>query len=249
MTLEKAIDLANNGDVEAMRQLGFYYFKDENGKIRDMSESIKYFDMGAKAGDIGCTKLSVILLLMRAHAIRHALGVDAIDSVFRDLDKADYWNQRLSAFDKAEYEKNGISIIGERGIAKYYRGINNDDAVLIRQSVDMLKGIMNDSIDPEVKLYIAFGINDLHHLKAYVSNEDYTLQFNLLTYCINECPNLASINVACAYLAGLYTFGHGTAVNYDKAVYYYQMATEKGFDCSDMLSNFKKNLFGKWQLK
>ena len=248
MTLEEAIELANSGNVEAMRQLGFYYFKDETGKIRDMKESLKYFEMGADRGDIGCTKLSIILLLMSARALRHVVGASGIDSVLRDLDKAWQWNQRISS-DASDYEKNRISILGEKGIAIYYRGTDSDDVNLIRQSVDILKEIMNDSTDSEVKLYLAFGINDLHHYKAYVSNAEYTLQFNLLTYCINKCPNLERINIACAYLAGLYTFGLGTAVNYDMAVYYYQRATQNGFDCSDMLSHFKKNIFGKWQLK
>lgn len=248
MTLEEAISLANAGDVEAMRNLGFYYFKDETGKIRDMYESLKYFEMGAEKGDIGCIKLSIILLLMSARAIRHVAGASGIDSVLRDLDKAWHWNQCISS-DVTDYEKNRISILGEKGIAIYFKGTDSDDVNLIRQSVDMLKGVMNDSIDPEVRLYLAFGINDLHHYKAYVSTSEYTLQFNLLTYCINECPNLERTNIACAYLAGLYTFGLGTSVNYDMAVYYYQMATQKGFDCSDMLSHFKKNIFGKWQLK
>lgn len=249
MTLEEAIELANSGNVDAMRQLGFYYFQDENGKIRDVDESIKYFEMGAEKGDPICIKCSVSMLSMRLRAMRHIGAASVVDSVLSDIDKAEKYNNIVRTIDQESYKKSKVSLDGERGIALCLgASSSSQESQQLKTAIRLMKGVINDTIDPEVYMYLAFAIEYLSDIED-VSDSDSQLELQLLTDCINNHPNLEHIGVACAYLAGLYTYGRGTSVNYDKAVYYYQLGTEKGFDCSEMLSYFKKNIFGKWQLK
>lgn len=66
MTLEEAIQLANNGDQEAMFQLGQYYWKQE----KQYQEAQNWYLKGAEAGDVRCMALAALSGNVLAHALR-----------------------------------------------------------------------------------------------------------------------------------------------------------------------------------
>lgn len=107
-----------------------------------------------------------------------------------------------------------------------------------------MKSVYNYTDNPEVYVFLAFSLYNYGNLVGY-TEENNRLEFYLYQKVVNEYfGKVIHSDISAAYLGIMYTFGRGCEVDYNKAVYYLQMATNAGFDCTDFLAHFKKKMFG-----
>lgn len=259
MTLEEAKSQAMQGDFNSIMALGDYYFG-ENAleENRDIDEAINWYEVGAKFGYSRCMILVAILETIRGHAIRKIAGGDQTpDDAISKLQHGLYWAEKAKELGEQGADSQIVSLTGEIGIAYFYcaRGgeyihpSQQDSINWYSESIRLLKSVYSSTKDPEVYVILAFALNSYGEIVGY-SNENNQLEFSLYNKVINEYFGKVMHSDICAcYLGLMYTYGRGCAVNYDKAVYYFQMSHNAGFDCSEMLSHFKRKMFGGWTLK
>ena len=92
MTVGEAIEHANNGNTEAMFQLGQYYWSEE----QDYHEAQKWYLMGAEAGDPRCMDLAASNGVILANITRK-LGGDFVADCVRDLEVCLSWAEKARA--------------------------------------------------------------------------------------------------------------------------------------------------------
>lgn len=257
MTLEEAIQLANSGNIDMIRELGIFYFQnDDTGKIRDFFEALKWLEMGAEKGDIPCATLATDLQLINAITLRNEGIFD--NENLEILEKANRWNEMIARNSNDDYDENKRHIFCERAFVYYLMSNEKKDIALLRQAVTMMKQVLpsistTDAFMSDVCYYLARAINDLYRMdSSQVSEQDLKLEFQLLNMCISnysEQLGQKKMNVVYFDLAELYTYGRGVKADAEMAVRYYQIIMANGFDCGAVMSLFKKDMFGRWHFK
>lgn len=258
MTLEEAVSRANNGDLDAIMALGRYYFgEDADENNRDINKAIEWYEKGAEFGYPNCMILAAILLSMNGHVIRKISGGDQTpDDAIPQLNRALYWARKAKERGESGADEQIITTIGELGIAYFYcaRGgeyvkpTRDNSIAWYAESIRLLKSIYMSTKDPEVYVILAFALNYYGEIVGY-SDENNRLEFYLYNKVVSEYFGNVMHSDICAMQLGLmYTYGRGCSVDYNKAVYYFNMAQNAGFDCSEMLSHFKKKMFGGYTL-
>lgn len=258
MTFEEAVVQANNGDLDSIMALGRYYYgEDADEKNKDIDKAIEWYEKGGEFGYSNCMILAAILLAMCGHAIRKIAGGDQTpDDAIPKLNRGLYWARKAKEHGENADEQI-VSLIGEIGIAYFYcaRGgsyvkpTRENSITWCSESIRLLKSVYMSTKDPEVYVILAFALNFYGELLGY-TNDNNKLEFYLYNKVVNEYFGNVMHSDICACTLGLmYTDGRGCPVDYNKAVYYFQMAHNAGFDCSEMLSCFKKKMFGGYTLK
>ena len=246
MTLEEAIQLANNGDQEAMFQLGQYYWKQE----KQYQESQNCYLKGAEAGDVRCMALAALSGNVLAHALRKTVGAPAAAECVRDLETCLSW--------AAQARANGgkcdsASIETELGVCCFLAALNEENeerstAYLLRARE--LLPANHPAQDPEARLYLAFALNRCSRLDGGMRDLDSRLYVDLLTdICENHRTEVKDGAVACYYLGAAYLMGNGCKKDDNKAYQWMATAQQMGFDCQEMLRGFKKKLMGGYVYK
>lgn len=124
MTVAEAIEHANNGNTEAMFQLGQYYWSKE----KDYYEAQKWYLMGAEAGDPRCMDLAAHNGMILANAAR-SLGGDFVADCVRDLEVCLFWAEKARVngleCDSTEIENElGIALIWPSCMKEIRRNIS-----------------------------------------------------------------------------------------------------------------------------
>ena len=250
MTLEEAIELAGNGDYEAIMALGKYYFEGDEQNGRDFHESLKWYTLGAEFGYSNCMCLAANLGIILGHTNRKIMP-DSTESQFEYYDNALKWATKAAELGEENASNLILTIKGEMGISYHYAAINSSNSELYRKAIDIFQEIVPVTNNSEFVLF--YGLSLYSYLKSIDSNDynSYSIARNMLeTSVTNNYKELESklVGIACSLIGNMLTGGWGCAVDYDKAVYYYTLAGEFGFDCSDMLKLFRKKLFGGYTL-
>ena len=257
MTLEEAKSLAINGDLDAIMALGKYYYLGEE-ENRDIDEALKWYELGAKNGYPICMKLASLLYTTNAHIMRKIMGSDGVEDVFEPLDKALYWANKAKENGISDAEEEITQILGEKGIAYYLYALSGEysnkptkeqSIERCKKAIMYFKSVYQATKDPEVYLYFAFALHDYSELAGF-TNENSKREYYLLHKCVDDYfGEVVHSELASSYLGLMYIYGVGCDVDYDKAYYYLQKAHNAGFDCSELLSCFRKKLFGGYTFK
>ena len=243
MTLEEAIELANQGNLEVMSTLASYYY-DQN----EYSEARDWYCRAADGGLVQAFIPAALLTSMLSRAARKVSGGDAIhDQDVFDLTKALQWIDRAKA--------NGVStdadggVVRERALCAYVASKKDGSAITAENAISYLKeGYATSDKTPEVEIYLAFALYEASQLSAADAN----LCFNLLKRCCSytekDEPDV-NLGILDAYLGFCYLEGKGCGIDDNAAYECFLRAGQRGFDCSDILENFKKKMFGGYVFK
>lgn len=243
MTLEEAIELANQGNLEVMTTLASYYY-DHN----EYNEAKAWYCRAAEGGLVQAFIPAALLTSMLSRATRKVSGGDAIrDQDVNDLTQALQWIDRAKA--------NGLStdadggVIRERALCAYAASKKDGTSISAEKAIAYLKeGYATTDKTPEVEIYLAFALYEAAHLSA----ADSSLCFNLLRRCCSytekDEPDV-NLGILDAYLGFCYLEGKGCNIDDNAAYECFLKACQKGFDCSDILGSFKKKMFGGYVFK
>lgn len=243
MTLEEAIELANQGDLEVMNTLARYYYDQ-----KEYNEARTWHCRAAEGGLVQAFIPAALLTNMLTRAARKVSGGGAIhDQDVFDLTRALQWIDRARA--------NGLttdadgSIIRERALCAYAASKKEGSSITAEDAIAYLKeGYATTGRTPEVEIYLAFALFEAPQL----SPEDASFCFNLLKRCCSyteEDEPDVKLGILDAYLGLCYLDGKGCSVDDNAAYECFLKAGQKDFDCSDMLRNFKKKMFGGYVFK
>lgn len=255
MDINTLIGLAHNGDIKAIMTLGRFYGDFKNKENLDISESIKWYTIGARLGNIDCMYLASLMGLLNGHAILK-IAPREWEKVVPQLKEALYWAEQALNGGNEAAEKQIISVKGELGAAYMYGGMcnnkTNEEAAYsyFISSVDYLKSVYKKTITNESTAHLGislFYINCyLFERKGISSCLDTYLMINCLEEYIDA--HIATdeyVGMIYSFLGIIYTYGIGCDKNYSRAVECYKTATTQcDYDCSDELLKFKKKLFG-----
>ena len=257
--LQPLISRAEQGDHESIIKLGNYYWPALGTDHSDIDEAIKWYRKGAEYGYADCMYQSALLLHYAARIERKVYYAETVEKQLSYLNEALLYLDKLDKY--PEYAEKAKSlrydVMGSKGIAQYFWAETAPDeftkAARYRTGVyQYLKPAYQYVTDKHVALYLGFSICELLRLSnvaASVSEEDKRLHVQVLTDCVvNNSSSIDHPDVACFQLGVAYTYGDGCQINYNTAVYYYQLATQYGFDCSEVLETFTETPYG-WMPK
>ncbi len=242
MTLNEALEYAEKGDQDAICALGQYYYEE-----KDYHESLKWYKKGAESGNATCMLITCQLENLLGHVARKIDPNDTERQLER-FNSAIFWGTKALENGIEEAEKHINTSKGELGITYYYLASSSDNIDDYLKSISLLKESYSESSDPEIPLFLAFSLFKYLNCTDSKNEDEYSLVANLLLESVTN-EDIAFKGIAYAYLGTIFTFGNAGEVDYDKAVKYYTLAGINNFDCSDMLSRFRKKLFGGYTLQ
>lgn len=258
MTLEEAISRANNGDLDSIMALGKYYFgEDSDDNNRDINKAIEWYEKGASFGYPVCMMMAALALTISGHSLRKIAGSSAAEDTIKELNRGLYWAGKAKEVGFEGADKQIITLKGELGIAYWLWGHTSELNKPSQQqtieryytSIRLLKEVYRFTDDKEVVFYLALAIDSLADIVT-VSEDDNRLAFMLFHKCADDYfGELEQSNIASFYLGQMYMYGRGCNQDYNLAHDYYLKAHNAGFDCSEILSCFKKKMFGGYTLK
>lgn len=254
MNIEELTKLAEGGNIEAIISLGQYYLNNEKDRRKGIDEATKWFTKGAEKGSAMCMLLLSNTICMKTIILRKYNGSASpnYNEITALLNTAIYWANKAKEYGNESHETFDI-IYGELGIAYYFLSLNspNNNSSLdnLEKTISFLKPLYQTSNNEEILLYLGFALYD-YNMLGRATAEEITLSHFLLKKCVdNYFDTLPSSAIASLYIGLMYTEGHGCTKNYDNAVYYIQKAHNAGHDCSQILSRFKKKIFGGYTFK
>lgn len=242
MTFEEALELAQNGDVDAMLGLATYYFDQSS-----YSEAKEWYMKAAKAGHAVAMIQASCLMRMMARAKRKIGGSDCALECKEENEAALKWAQlaRQNGIDDVEVKP----IEAEIGICLYMEALNDDaNALALLQDAERHFSNAEGSLSLEDKMYEAFTLWQERRSGKNLAGKELDRMFSRLQECStatqDEVPNL---EVVYFYLGFAYLEGIGCAKNDEKAHDAFVQAARYGMDCEDIIAKFKKKLLGGWE--
>ena len=240
MTVGEAIQAANSGDTEAMYQLGRYYAERE-----EYEDAQAWYLMGAEAGDVRCMRFVASTGTFLACVARVLNKVSPATCV-QKLETSLFWAEQAKAHGADDDFCETIrSIKGELGSSYYlaFASEQNKTEYLYRAE-EMLRANYPTQ-DVEHKMFFALTLHDKGCLENGINDEDAVLLFNLLKDCTtNHLEKLDFGSILCYFLGEAYLKGRGCQRDDTLAHQWFSTAQAMGFNCREMLSRFKKKLFG-----
>lgn len=246
LSLEDVKKAAEGGNARAMGMLADYYWENKHP-----GEACHWYLSAAEGGDEQSYPLAAHAGVMVAHAQRKISGGDAALQSIETLTKAaNYANMAGIPSDDSVY----MSIHEEMGINWYYASLHagnggpSESDCWNQAKMHLLSSY--SSLSWEGKAFLAFTYYDELDAKGDLSQDDSALLMSLLRECASSEEGDAHPDICLSYL-GILSLGPVTRPHWrygardDEAAYgYFIRAEQKGFDCSKMLSSFKKKLFG-----
>lgn len=244
MNIPKLTNLADSGDIDAIYSLGESYLNNEN----EIDNAIKCFIAGAEKNSTKCMHMLASAIVAKSVMLRKCTDSPNYFYNISMLDNALYWETKATeSGDESKDIHN--KVCSEIGISYYFLSIDPktdvDHATLYLEiSISYLKPLYGILFSTESGFYLGCALHD-YSLLGKGSPKDTELSFRILKNCVDEysgeLPSIANIS----YCVGMmYTEGRGCHKNYDKALHYFKLAHNSGYDCSEILNRFKKNLFG-----
>lgn len=240
MTVEEAIRAANGGDTECMFQLGNYYATQE----KKYDEAQEWYLNGAEAGDTRCMALAASMGTILACSKRKVAGGSVAAECIRELEECLSWSKKAADHGM---KSDSAGIEEELGVAYYLAFLHEREenkTEYLYKAEELFKA-HHPSQHAEYRMYLAFTLRDKLRLENGLNGEETALLFNLLKDCaMNHRTELAHGDLVCYYLGDAYLKGQICTRDDNLAYQWMSTAQEMGFDCYEMLSRFKKKLFG-----
>ena len=240
MTLEEAIDLANQGDLEAMAKLAAYYAEQDK-----MIEAGEWACKAASGGYVRAMLPAASSRVAISIAKRTMSGGDSVrDQEVDELNEALQWIRcaKENGIDCEEERANRV--IRERGLCAYFASCKDGSSISSEQALEYLReGWLTPGDHLEADTFYGIAL----YQSKNTSESESELCFNLLkraASCSDSDLPLINLGVVDGYLGFLYLEGEGCAVDENTAYECFVRAGERGVDCSDILSQFKKKIFG-----
>ena len=250
MTLEEAKELAEQKDIGAILALAKFYYEDENN--RDYAEALKWYHWGAKCGDVQCMLFSAHLGLLLA-TVKNRISPDDIDGQLELLQEAMSWAENAVRSGENSVEDTVIEIREQIGLVNYqaslYTNTEEQRVFRLNEAVNALSMVYEKAATSKCRILLGLSLYSRLHLLQTSSKEEESWTYNLLYSAVQSGEEgLPFLEVAYAFLGNMCTVGQGCPVDYDKAYHFYFEASQRGFECMDMLKRFKKKLFGGYTL-
>lgn len=256
--LNNTIERANSGDISSIKALISYYSYDQNGEFRDPDKAFYWAEKGALKGDIDC------MVQCSRSARLLSQTIELLDDDAQNLGeavnlaiKAMHWADELK---KRGYNANQLKgkAIEAYGIALYYYAVSIDDekekALRLNESIKALKAIYKYTNNHSVLLVLAYAIEKNGELVGFTDDNN-QLEYQLLHECVDKYFDELSQRspyLAAFYLGRMYLGNRGCRCDDNLSYYYLKKANdsgnEEGFDCSEMLSNYRKDSNGNYTL-
>lgn len=234
-TLEETIELANQGDLEAMYRLGCHY-QEQN----DLGNQRTWFVKAAEGGYERAYIPAAGALGLSAYGMRRAGAVS--DFVVSDLTKALKWVE-LATQNGAETNIES-ELIRERAICAYEASLQEGSKITRKKAIQYLRAAYKlPGESSEVEFYLAKAL----FLSGDLSATSAKLCHKLLCGCVNYTEeDLPGVDLGYieAMLGMCYLMGRGCAVDDTAAYECFVRAGQKGFDSSEMLGCFDRNPSG-----
>lgn len=239
MEPEEMMRLAKSGDAEAMFKLAIHYM-DEN----EVAEAGEWAIKAAEAGNASAYRLAAHSVVMYSIAERRITGGETSGKCIKDLQQARRWALCTCG---SYYQILLRSIDEEISICSFYIFLQNKTPQSQEEMLEHFKAAYERGANtPE--------FDEFYGLALYYSKDSSranpSLCFELFERCIQENEQeISKPDVVNAFLGLLYLEGRGCPRDVDKAHEHLARAQKLGFDCSDVLSHFKKKLFGGYAYK
>lgn len=244
MAIDEALELANNGDIAAMLELGIYYFDQS-----EYDNAQKWYKSAAELGSpIGMIQTSRLMRMM-AYAKRKLGGADAAMRCIAENEEALRW-AKLAA-DNGIENVDAESILAEMGVCNYLMAIEDDEnSLTFLQEAERLFNEAEGFMSPQYEMYQAFTIYKKHQNGIPLDSAEERKMFSLLKECStkseSEVPNL---DVVFLYLGIAYLEGRGCVKDDNQAHDAFIRANELGMECEDIIGRFKKKFLGGWEFR
>ena len=244
MNITKLTKLAHSGDTNSILSLGKYYLNNEN----DFNNAIKWFTAGAEKNSTACMHMLASTIVEKTIMLRKHTDSPNYFYNISMLDNALYWeNKAIENGDESKDTYNNVC--SEIGISYYFLSIDpktgsDHAAIYLEISISYLKPLYGILFSTESAFYLGCALHD-YSLLGKGTPKDTELSFRILKNCVDEysdeLPTIANV----AYCVGMmYAEGRGCHKSSNKALHYFQLAHNAGYDCTEILNHFKKNLFG-----
>ena len=234
-TLEETIELANQGDLEAMYALGCHY-REQN----DLGNQRTWFVKAAEGGYERAYIPAAGAMGLSAYCTRRAGAIS--DSIVSYLDKALDWVELA--------RKNGTEtnieneLIRERAICAYEASLQEGSKITQKKAIQYLRAAHKlPGTSPEVEYYLAKALFLSGDMSATSAKTCHKLLRGCVNYTEEDLPGV-DLGYIDAMLGMCYLAGKGCAVDDTAAYECFVRAGQKGFDSSDMLGYFSKNPSG-----
>lgn len=245
--LEEIEAAAESGNARAMGVLAAHYVnQDEWGK------AIRWFISAADNGDEKSYSPAARSCFMDANALRNIAGGDR---AFRCIDTLTKGLKYAEAAGISKEDDLYGKLHQELGISWYLASLGEDksrsipaDSCLEQARLHFLAHFSDLSI--EGKLYLASTLFDMMESGSPLSQDEFQLMVQQYEECASSDNDDARPGLCYARL-GMISLGPALWDGWchsprddAKAYEYFVRAVKKGFDCSEMLSSFKRKLLG-----
>ncbi len=149
MTMDEIIDLANNGDVEAIE-----FLCHDAVERNAYSEVGKWAEKGALAGSKYCLCLAPSILCLLAKAEIEALGGEGADESLDKLNKAEKFAYMLIKAGDKDQDANLINIYNGMTWSYYVRGLTDNAEHYHRKAIESFRKVKGHSPSKVVYAYI-----------------------------------------------------------------------------------------------
>lgn len=247
ISFEELKAAAESGNARAMGVLAAHYVnRDEWG------EAIHWFIAAADNGDERSYSAAARSCSMEAHALRNIAGGDR---AFQCIDTLTKGLRYAEAAGIPEDDSLYGRTHEELGICWYLASLGDDKSNSVSEGncleqarLHLLAHLSNLSI--EGKVYLASTLFGLLESDTSLPQDEFQLMVQLFTECASSDSDDAHPGLCYARLGmislgpALWSGWHYSPRDDQKAYECFVKAGKRGFDCSDMLSSFKKKMFG-----
>lgn len=247
LSFEELKAAAENGNARAMGVLAAHYVNQD-----EWGEAVHWFISAADNGDEKSYSPAARSCFMDAHALRSIAGGDrafqCIDTLTKGLKYAEAAGIPM---------EDGIygRLHQELGISWYLASLGEDGSRSVAASSCLEQARLHllshlSALSLEGKVYLASTLYGLVESGSSLPQDEFQLMVQLYTECASSDGDDAHPGLCCARLGmislgpALWSGWHYSPRDDDKAYEYFVKASKRGFDCSEMLSSFKKKMFG-----
>lgn len=248
LNFEEVKAAAEGGNARAMGILAANYVEQD-----EWGEAVHWFIAAADNGDEISYSPAARSCFMDAHALRNIAGGD------RAFQCIDVLNKGLRYAGAAGIPKeDGLygRLHQELGICWYLASLGDDQSKSVpkerclEQSKLHLFACLSD-LSTEGKVFLASALFDSLDSGLSLPQDEFEIMVRLFEECSSSDNEDARPGLCCARL-GMISLGpalwrdwHYSPRDDERAYCYFVKANQSGFNCSEMLSAFKKKMFGR----
>lgn len=247
LSLEEIKSAAEGGNARAMGILAAHYVDQD-----EWGEAVRWFIAAADNGDERSCSPAARSCFMDAHALRSIAGGDR---AFRCIDTLTKGLRYAEAAGIPEEDGLYGRLHQELGICWYLASLGKDKSNSVSESDCLEQARLHflahlSDLSVEGKVYLASTLFGMLESGSALPQDEFRLMVQLYEECSSSDSGDAHPGLCCARL-GMINLGPALWSGWrysprddQRAYEYFVKAGERGFDCSEMLSSFKRKMFG-----